>query len=186
MRNLKNFVILCREYIQNKEYINLCERKYIMKNFVQINYNNIEENEEYNKIINTVVKKCFEEEGLDNIKIYINIILTNPEEIKRINKEYRNIDKETDVLSFPMFQKRRNRRINKEKKENIVTDILGDVVISIPRVYEQAEEYNHSFERELSYMVVHGFYHLMGYDHMEEEEKKNYETKKEENVLQKN
>ena len=51
-----------REYIQNKEYINLCERKYIMKNFVQINYNNIEENEEYNKIINTVVKKCFEEE----------------------------------------------------------------------------------------------------------------------------
>lgn len=154
-----------------------------MKNFVQINYNNIEENEEYNKIINTVVKRCFEEEGLDNIKIYINIILTNPEEIKRINKEYRNIDKETDVLSFPMFQKEEIEELIK-KKENIVTDILGDVVISIPRVYEQAEEYNHSFERELSYMVVHGFYHLMGYDHMEEEEKK-IMRQKEENVLQK-
>lgn len=154
-----------------------------MKNFVQINYNNIEENEKYNKIINTVVKKCFEEEGLDNIKIYINIILTNPEEIKRINKEYRNIDKETDVLSFPMFQKEEIEGLIK-KKENIVTDILGDVVISIPRVYEQAEEYNHSFERELSYMVVHGFYHLMGYDHMEEEEKK-IMRQKEENVLQK-
>ena len=154
-----------------------------MKNFVQINYNNIEENEEYNKIINTVVKKCFEEEGLDNIKIYINIILTNPEEIKRINKDYRNIDKETDVLSFPMFQKEEIEGLIK-KKENIVTDILGDVVISIPRVYEQAEEYNHSFERELSYMVVHGFYHLMGYDHMEEEEKK-IMRQKEENVLQK-
>ena len=154
-----------------------------MKNFVQINYNNIEENEEYNKIINTVVKKCFEEEGLDNIKIYINIILTNPEEIKRINKEYRNIDKETDVLSFPMFQKEEIEGLIK-KKENIVTDILGDVVISIPRVYEQAEEYNHSFERELSYVVVHGFYHLMGYDHMEEEEKK-IMRQKEENVLQK-
>lgn len=154
-----------------------------MKNFVQINYNNIEENEEYNKIINTVVKRCFEEEGLDNIKIYINIILTNPEEIKRINKEYRNIDKETDVLSFPMFQKEEIEGLIK-KKENIVTDILGDVVISIPRVYEQAEEYNHSFERELSYMVVHGFYHLMGYDHMEEEEKK-IMRQKEENVLQK-
>ena len=154
-----------------------------MKNFVQINYNNIEDNEEYNKIINTVVKKCFEEEGLDNIKIYINIILTNPEEIKRINKEYRNIDKETDVLSFPMFQKEEIEGLIK-KKENIVTDILGDVVISIPRVYEQAEEYNHSFERELSYMVVHGFYHLMGYDHMEEEEKK-IMRQKEENVLQK-
>ena len=154
-----------------------------MKNFVQINYNNIEENEEYNKIINTVVKKCFEEEGLDNIKIYINIILTNPEEIKRINKEYRNIDKETDVLSFPMFQKEVIEGLIK-KKENSVTDILGDFVISIPRVYEQAEEYNHSFERELSYMVVHGFYHLMGYDHMEEEEKK-IMRQKEENVLQK-
>ena len=154
-----------------------------MKNFVQINYNNIEENEEYNKIINTVVKKCFEQEGLDNIKIYINIILTNPEEIKRINKEYRNIDKETDVLSFPMFQKEEIEGLIK-KKENIVTDIIGDVVISIPRVYEQAEEYNHSFERELSYMVVHGFYHLMGYDHMEEEEKK-IMRQKEENVLQK-
>ena len=154
-----------------------------MKNFVQINYNNIVENEEYNKIINTVVKRCFEEEGLDNIKIYINIILTNPEEIKRINKEYRNIDKETDVLSFPMFQKEEIEELIK-KKENIVTDILGDVVISIPRVYEQAEEYNHSFERELSYMVVHGFYHLMGYDHMEEEEKK-IMRQKEENVLQK-
>ena len=153
-----------------------------MKNFVQINYNNIEENEEYNKIINTVVKKCFEEEGLDNIKIYINIILTNPEEIKRINKEYRNIDKETDVLSFPMFQKEEIEGLIK-KKENIVTDILGDVVISIPRVYEQAEEYNHSFERELSYMVVHGFYHLMGYDHMEEDERIVMEKKQEE-ILQ--
>ena len=103
--------------------------------------------------------------------------------IKRINKEYRNIDKETDVLSFPMFQKEEIEGLIK-KKENIVTDILGDVVISIPRVYEQAEEYNHSFERELSYMVVHGFYHLMGYDHMEEEEKK-IMRQKEENVLQK-
>ena len=51
-------------------------------------------------------------------------------------------------------------------------DILGDMVISIPRVEEQAKEYGHSFKRELSYMVVHSFYHLMGYDHMEEDEKK--------------
>ena len=63
-------------------------------------------------------------------------------------------------------------------------DILGDVVISIPKVYEQAEEYGHSFERELAYMVVHGFYHLMGYDHMEEEDKK-IMREKEENVLSK-
>lgn len=58
-------------------------------------------------------------------------------------------------------------------------DILGDIVISIPKVYEQADEYGHSFERELSYMVVHGFYHLMGYDHMQEDEKKVMRQKEE-------
>lgn len=153
-----------------------------MNDFVQINYNNIEENEEYNKIVHTVIKKCFEEEGLDKLKIYINIILTNPEEIRKINKKYRNIDKETDCLSFPMFEKEEIEELIKEK-EQVTLDILGDVVVSIARVYEQAKEYNHSFERELAYMVVHGFYHLMGYDHMEEEEK-NIMRQKEENILQ--
>ncbi len=153
-----------------------------MNDFVQINYNNIEENEEYNKIIHTVIKKCFEEEGLDKLKIYINIILTNPEEIRKINKEYRNIDKETDCLSFPMFEKEEIEKLIREK-ENVTLDILGDVVVSITRVYEQAKEYNHSFERELAYMIVHGFYHLMGYDHMEEEEK-TIMREKEEHILQ--
>lgn len=153
-----------------------------MNDFVQINYNNIEENEEYNKIIHTIIKKCFEEEGLDKLKIYINIILTNPEEIRKINKEYRNIDKETDCLSFPMFEKEEIEELIKQK-ENITLDILGDVVVSIERVYKQAKEYNHSFERELAYMVVHGFYHLMGYDHMEEEDK-TIMREKEENILQ--
>ena len=64
------------------------------------------------------------------------------------------------------------------------SDILGDMVISIPQVQLQAEEYGHSFERELSYMVVHSFYHLMGYDHMKEEEKK-IMRQKEENILSK-
>lgn len=153
-----------------------------MNDFVQINYNNIEENEKYNKIIHTVIEKCFEEEGLDKLKIYINIILTNPEQIRKINKEYRNIDKETDCLSFPMFEKEEIEELIKQK-EHVTLDILGDVVVSITKVYEQAEEYNHSFERELAYMIVHGFYHLMGYDHMEEEEK-NIMREKEENILQ--
>lgn len=153
-----------------------------MNDLVQINYNNIEENEDYNKIIHTVIKKCFEEEGLDKLKKYINIILTNPEEIRKINKEYRNIDRETDCLSFPMFEKEEIEELIKQK-ENITVDVLGDVVVSIERVYEQAKEYNHSFERELAYMVVHGFYHLMGYDHMEKEEK-SIMREKEENILQ--
>ena len=70
------------------------------------------------------------------------------------------------------------------EQKNIVRDVLGDIVISIDRVKEQAIEYGHSFERELSYMVVHGFYHLMGYDHMNEEEKTIMRAK-EENILNK-
>lgn len=153
-----------------------------MNDFIQINLDDIEEDEKYSKIINQVLEKCYEVEKIDTTKIYINIILTNPEKIRQINKEYRNIDKETDVLSFPMFEKDELDKLL-EKQENIEKDILGDIIISISKVIEQAKEYNHSFERELAYMVVHGFYHLMGYDHMEEEEKKVMRSK-EENILE--
>ena len=100
----------------------------------------------------------------------ITITLTNAENIKEINKQYRNIDKTTDVLSFPMFEK--DELENKIKNRLFEhEDVLGDIIISIPKVEEQAKEYGHSFERELSYMLVHGFYHLMGYDHIKEEDK---------------
>lgn len=145
----------------------------------EINFLDIEENQEYVKILNKVLKKCFKEEKLEDKNLYVNVVLTNPTNIKRINKEFRNIDKETDVLSFPMFEKGElEKRINKNE------DVLGDIVISVERVKDQAKEYGHSFERELAYMAVHGFYHLMGYDHMEEEEKKEM-RKKEENILSK-
>ena len=145
----------------------------------EINFLDIEENQEHITVLNEVIKKCFEEENLNNKNLYINIVLTNPENIRKINKEHRNIDKETDVLSFPMFEK--------EELENITSlnqDILGDIVISINKVEEQAKEYEHSLKRELAYMVVHGFYHLMGYDHMEEADKR-IMRQKEENILQK-
>ena len=79
-----------------------------------------------------------------------------------------------------MFEKDEINEIKKNKSE--VFDVLGDIIISIDRVKEQAEEYGHSFERELAYMTIHGFYHLMGYDHMTEEEKKEM-REQEENVL---
>lgn len=144
----------------------------------QIEYLDIEENKDYEATIEKVIKKCFEEEKLLESKLYISIILTNPENIRKFNNEYRNIDKETDVLSFPMFEK--IELDNKIKEENFeYEDVLGDIVISIDRVEEQAKEYGHSFERELSYMLVHGFYHLMGYDHIEEEDKKIMRPKEE-------
>jgi len=141
-----------------------------MEQIYEINYLDIDENQEYEEIIDKVVKKCFEVENLLASKLYVSITLTTSQNIQRINKEYRNIDKETDVLSFPMFEKDEiEEKIKKQDFQNY--DILGDMVISIPRVCGQALEYGHSFERELAYMVVHSFYHLMGYDHIKEEDK---------------
>ena len=152
-----------------------------MEKLAQIQFVDIDENKEYKKLIEKVVETCFLEEKLINTNLYINIILTNPENIRKANGKYRNIDKETDVLSFPMFEKKElEKLIEKSKLKKLeIEDVLGDIIISIPRVKEQAMEYGHSVERELSYMVVHGFYHLMGYDHIKEEDKKIMRPKEE-------
>lgn len=146
----------------------------------EITYLDLKEDKLYEEIAKKVIEKCFEIEGLSNTQLIITITLTTPENIKEINKKYRNIDKETDVLSFPMFERE---ELQEKIKNNQFTheDVLGDIVISIEQVKKQAVEYGHSFERELSYMMVHGFYHLMGYDHMTEEKKEMRE--KEDKVL---
>lgn len=153
-----------------------------MKKYVEVEFVDIEEKRELLDLINKVVDECFETEQMQNINMYLNIILTNPEYIKQANQKYRNIDKETDVLSFPMFEKEEIENFKIKSQE--VEEVLGDIIISVPRVEEQAKEYGHSFERELAYMVVHGFYHIIGYDHMEEEDKKQM-RQKEEIVLEK-
>ena len=149
----------------------------------QLEYLDLEENKEYEKTIKKVIEQCFKEEKLENSKLYISITLTTPENIHRINKQYRNVDRATDVLSFPMFEKGElEQKIANNDFEH--DDVLGDIVISIEQVKEQAEEYGHSFEREFADMLVHGFYHLMGYDHIKEEDKVIMRPK-EENVLNK-
>ena len=153
-----------------------------MVQLAEVQYDGIESNKEYDKIINKVINECFKTEGLDKLKLYISITLTVPEVIQEANKKYRNIDKPTDVLSFPMFEKQEIEYMLKNGYE--VEDVLGDLIISIPKVKEQAVEYGHSFERELAYMIVHGFYHLMGFDHMEENDKKEM-REKEDAVLNK-
>lgn len=135
----------------------------------------LDENIEYVNLSKKVMEKCFEIESIQNKNLYINVIFTIPQKIKEINKKYRNIDRETDVLSFPMYEKEEISL----KEDNTEPDTLGDIIISIEQVKKQAEEYGHSFERELSYMLVHGFYHLMGYDHLEEEDKKAMRDKEE-------
>ena len=159
--------------------------KYILNNItkrketkmIEIIYNNIEKIKE-EKTIKKVIQTALEEEQIKH-QLDIYITLTNNEEIHKINKEHRNIDRPTDVLSFPMFEKEDIKKLKQEKKEQ-GEEILGDIIISIPKAQEQAEEYGHSFERELSYLVAHGMLHLLGYDHIKEEEKEIMRTKEEE------
>lgn len=136
----------------------------------EIEYKDIRKNKKYDEAISKVLEKCFEVENIPNEKMIVSVILTNSENIREYNREYRNIDKATDVLSFPMFEKTEIDEMIKNKSFEHM-DVLGDMIISIEQVKEQAEEYGHSFERELSYMVVHSFYHLMGYDHIKKEDK---------------
>lgn len=144
----------------------------------EIVYKDIEEDKKYDQIIKKVIETCFKEEGIDKSGFYITITLTTPQNIKQINNQYRNINKETDVLSFPIFEK--DELDKKIKEKNFIhEDVLGDIIISIEKVREQSKEYQHSFERELSYMIVHGFYHLMGYDHIQEEDKQKMRPKEE-------
>jgi len=147
---------------------------------IELEYNGIKKNNLYEKIVKQALITCFETENLINKNVKMNVIFTNPDEIRKINKQYRNIDKATDVLSFPMFEKDEIEHFKNEVSR--VPEILGDIIISIKQVEVQAEEYGHSFERELAYMAVHGFFHIIGYDHIEEKDKKEM-RKKEEEVL---
>lgn len=115
----------------------------------------IKEIKEIEKVLDIVIKRF----GLE--KAEFNIILVDNDYIHKINKEYRGIDRPTDVISFAL-----------EDSVDMGLDhrILGDIYISIPKAIEQAEEYEHSFLRELSFLTVHGMLHLLGYDHMEKED----------------
>lgn len=155
-----------------------------MQELVELYFDGVDEKKEYEKNVLSVIQECFKEEKLENLNLSISITLTTPENIRKLNKQYRNMDKETDVLSFPMFEKYEIDEIVQNKEKQPVKETIGDIVISIQKVEEQAKEYGHSFERELSYMLVHGFYHLMGYDHIEEEDKKKMRPK-EEKILDK-
>ncbi len=121
----------------------------------------------------------------------VNVLLTDNEGIRQFNKEYRDIDKETDVLSFPNldFEVPGDFDIDEDAEADYFDPesgelILGDIIISVDKVKEQAESYGHSRKREFAFLVAHSMLHLSGYDHMEPEEAQVME-KKQEAVLQK-
>lgn len=106
-----------------------------------------------------VIKECLllEKQSL-NYEISLSIVDNN--EIKELNKEYRNVDKDTDVLSFPIDE------------DFVPVPMLGDIIISAEKALEQSIEYNHSLIREMAYLTAHSMFHLLGYDHIGEDEKK--------------
>ena len=116
----------------------------------------IKELDKITDFLNFVVKK----ENLENC--LFNIIIVDNNYIHKLNKEYRGIDRPTDVISFAL----------EDEEDNVKLDfrVLGDIYISLDKAYEQAELYNHSFLRELSFLTIHGLLHLLGYDHMVKEE----------------
>ena len=117
----------------------------------------------------------------------MNLLLTSNENIRKINNEYRNIDSPTDVLSFPMIEYEKPSDFSK-LEDNTLDNfnpetgelILGDIIISVPKIVEQAEKYGHSTEREFAFLVVHSILHLFGYDNMEANDAKIMEAKQEE------
>lgn len=140
----------------------------------------IDEEKEIEEKIKEVVAVALEVEGA-SCDINLSIVVTDNESIRKINKEQRGIDNPTDVLSFPGYEKKEWESL---KKESDNTVYIGDIVVSKEKIIEQAKEYETGFEREFCYLVAHGMLHLMGYDHMEEEEK-SVMRKKEEEVMKK-
>ena len=122
----------------------------------------------YEKVEEYIIITLQQENVLVPCEISFSLVI--PEEIQELNAEYRNIDKETDVLSFPMLEFPEDEDML--TYETGIPVMLGDLVISTTRAAEQAEAYGHSLEREICYLSVHSVLHLLGYDHMEEDEKR--------------
>lgn len=121
---------------------------------------NIKITDEMKNLIENSIRAVLKVEELsDDVEVSVSFVAD--EEIRDLNRDYRGVDKSTDVLSFPM-----------EDEFIIDNRILGDVIINTRRVMEQAEELGHSHERELSYLTVHSILHLLGYDHIEDEDKR--------------
>lgn len=151
------------------------------ESIVTINIDNETDNSwdfDIDKVIEDAIKKT-----MDFMKFpyeaQVNVLVTTDEEIHKINLEYRNIDRPTDVLSFPMveYEEPGDFDVIEKGHDSDLFDpdsgelVLGDIVLSVDKIMEQAVEYGHSQIREISFLVVHSMLHLFGYDHMDETDK---------------
>lgn len=139
-----------------------------------------------NEVADLVIRQVLDMENCP-YETQVNILITDNEGIRQYNADYRGIDKETDVLSFPNVDYETPSDFS--TLEDSIADyfdpdtdelILGDIILSVDRIKEQAEEYGHSQKREYAFLIAHSMLHLCGYDHMEEEEAKVMEAKQKE------
>ncbi len=127
---------------------------------------------EIEEIFENLIMSVIEMEGLDAF-CEVSVLFVDNNIIRDMNRDYRNKDTATDVLSFPQYD---NVLLEAKDEQHI---LLGDIVISVERAIEQAEEYGHSLKRELCYLLVHSMFHLFGYDHMTEMDKQEMRTREE-------
>ena len=135
--------------------------------------------EDAEKLIELCAVAALEEEGIED-DAELSVTLTDNESIRALNSEHRGIDRATDVLSFPLGDEN---GFDTDPETGAI--LLGDIVISMERAKEQAEEYGHSFKREFAFLLTHSLFHLLGYDHVNSEEEERVMFGKQEKVLEK-
>ena len=136
--------------------------------------------EDIEKLIEDCTAAALEEEGIDD-SAEVSVTFVDNEGIRELNKEHRDIDRETDVLSFPLGDDENGYEVDPD------TDaiMLGDIVISLEKATQQAEEYGHSYRREVAFLLTHSLFHLLGYDHVNSEEEEKEMFGKQDKVLDK-
>lgn len=159
--------------------------------YVDDRQNVLEVSDEFTEKLKNVIVFALKEENVD-IECEVSLVFVDNNEIREINNDTRGINRITDVLSFPMLDYE-EKKVFKEMYLNYKfapSDfdgdelVLGDIVLSLEKALEQSREYNHSYEREAAYLVVHSVLHLLGYDHMDEDDK-NIMRSREEDILDK-
>ena len=141
-----------------------------MEIYIDNRQDKVEIGEKVYGLIEKIIEECLiVEKGNTNYEVSVSLV--DNKEIRDLNKDFRGVDSETDVLSFPL-----------DDSFIIPIPILGDIIISIERALEQSKEYGHDLHREIGYLTAHSMFHLMGYDHMEEDEKQ-LMRQKEKNIM---
>ena len=135
-------------------------------------------------LIKKAVRMALDAEGI-RVPCILSVMLTDEEGIRAVNREFRNVDSATDVLSFPLNELTPGAFDPEACERDLDTGaiLLGDMMISLPRCEKQGEEYGHGFDREIRYLTVHSVLHLLGYDHLDEGEQKRRMREREKEIV---